>query len=259
MTAVDIARDTGTALVDAGGRFMTREEMSAQAKPFGMPAGGLYFRGRAGALGDVSATVATSLIGIFPSWVIELTWRDSAALPAHVAVAAYIRANAQWGRAHLAALSGAERLAELAERVVAAADASALPLFAAWREQPRPDDAPARAAFALMLLRELRGGLHFAALRSAGLDVPLAVVTDPRGGEARLRRTAWREEDLAPLLARADATPGLHDRWAAAEEATNVAFAAHLDVLTDDEQAELAELIHAAAEASRSQPEPTVS
>src|SRR6266498_2923201 len=98
-----------------------------------------------------------------------------------------------------------------------------------------------------------------AALRSAGLDVPLAVVTDPRGGEARLRRTAWREEDLAPLLARADATPGLHDRWAAAEEASNVAFAAHLDVLTDDEQAELAELIHAADEASRSQPEPTVS
>ncbi len=113
MTSLDIARDTGTALVDAGGRFMTREEMSVQAKPFGMPAGGLYFRGRAGALGDVSATVATSLIGIFPSWVIELTWRDSAALPAHVAVAAYIRANAQWGRAHLAALSGAERLAEL--------------------------------------------------------------------------------------------------------------------------------------------------
>jgi helix-turn-helix protein len=243
-------RETAIALVDVGGRFMTGAEMAGAAKPFGMPAGGLYFRGRGGALGAVSASVATSAIGIFPSWVIELTWRDSAALPTHVAVGAYVRACEQWGHNHLTHVAGLARLAELAERVVDRADTSALPLFAAWRARPRPEDVPARAAFALMLLRELRGGLHFAALHSAGLDIPLAVVGDPRGGEARLRRTAWRDDEITALLARAAATPQLAQRWAAAEATTNAAFDQQLAELPEHEQAELTELIHASDKAS---------
>jgi hypothetical protein len=57
---------------------MTGQDMAAAAEPLGMRAGGLYFRGRAGALGEVSSEIAVAAIGIFPSWVIEHSVETSA-------------------------------------------------------------------------------------------------------------------------------------------------------------------------------------
>jgi len=55
----------------------------------------------------------------------------------------------------------------------------------------------------LMTYLPLRGGLHFAALRSHRLEIPLAVPANPGGGAARLRRTAWEEVAIAQLQQRA--------------------------------------------------------
>jgi hypothetical protein len=251
-STVDVSRETGVALVDVGGRFMTAAEMDAAAKALGLPRGGiLYFRGRIGAVGDVSGAVAAALIGIFPPRIMTAVWEGTAALPAAAAVPAYVGACAEWGRAHLADLAGADRLAALAERVVDAADPSALPLFAGLRGTDRPADPPARAAHALMLLRELRGGLHFAALRARGIDVPLAIMADRRGGPARLRRLAWDDGEVAALERRAAATADLRERWDAADEATSTAFAAELDALSGAEVGELAAAITAAETLSR--------
>jgi hypothetical protein len=251
-STVDVSRGTSTALVDVGGRFMTGPEMDAAAKGVGLPRGGiLYFRGRIGAVGDVSGAVAAALIGIFPPRIMTAVWDGTAALPAAAAVPAYVGACADWGRANLAGLDGAARLASLAERVVDAAEPSALPLFAALRGTDRPADEPARAAHALMLLRELRGGLHFAALRARGIDVPLAIMADPRGGPARLRRLAWDDAEIAALEARAAGTADLRERWDDADEATSAAFAAALDVLAGAEVAELGTAVTAAEAASR--------
>jgi len=78
------------------------------------------------------------------------------------AVAAYTRVIETWGTGHLAGADEPRRTAEL--------------------------------AFAVMLLRELRGGLHFAALRAYGVGVPDAVTVDPTGGRRRKRwtRPNWR-------------------------------------------------------------------
>jgi hypothetical protein len=241
----------GAALVDVGGRFMTAPEMAAAAGPFGMTAGSLYFRGRTGVLGAVSPAAAEALLGIFPRWVLDVVWQSSADHPVDDLVSAYARALAAWGRARLAGLDDPARLVGLAERVVAAADPGALPLFAGWRAADRPADPPARAAHLLMLLRELRGGLHFAALRANGLDVPVAVLADPRGGEPRLRRTAWTEPEIEALRERAARVPDRVARWSAAERATGRAFAAQLEVLTEPERAELATLVAAAKAASQ--------
>ncbi len=83
--ALAVSRESGAALVDTGGRFLVSDQMAARAKELGMQAGGLYFRGRTGALGEVSSHAATAILGIFPHWVIDLTWRESAALPAATA------------------------------------------------------------------------------------------------------------------------------------------------------------------------------
>jgi hypothetical protein len=249
--ALVASRSSRAALVDAGGRFMVGREMADRAKELGTHAGGLYFRGRVGALGEVSSHVATAILGIFPRWVIDFTWRESAALPAGTAVEAYSGACADWGASHLSGLPGMARLADLAERVAGAASAAAVPLFAAWQAQPRPAADGPRAAHALAVLRELRGGLHFAALRSRRLEIPLAVLADPGGGPARLRSTAWEEGAIARLQQRAAAMPDLQSRWQAAENATHAAFADQLAILGRDELAELAELVNRADTASR--------
>ncbi|WP_163506064.1 helix-turn-helix domain-containing protein [Fodinicola acaciae] len=244
--SLEVSRSTAAALVRVGGRFMTSEHMDTAAERYGMPGTALYFRGRIGAAGSVAAPVAVSLLGLFPRWVVEMTWEQTKALPAQAAVPAYVGALSAWSAERLAGFPGADRLVELAEKVIDRAEATALPLFAGWRAQSRPDATSERAAYALMLLRELRGGLHFAALRAAGLDVPLAVLGDPIGGLPRLRRTAWRPEDIEPLVRRADAMPDLRERWNGAEETTSVTFAHCLAVLAEDEVTELGELITAA-------------
>ena len=167
-------------------------------------------------------------------------------LPA--AAAAYERACHEWGRRHLGGVPDLARLAELAERLIDDADTSALPLASAWIDRLRPDDRSARAAHVLNLLRELRGGLHFCALRSECLDVAVAVLADPGGGVPRLRRTAWQEPWIRDVEQRAAAVPDLAQRWARAEDATDSAFAACAGRLSEGERSELLGLLTVVAE-----------
>ncbi len=119
---------------------------------------------------------------VFPGLVIDLTWRDSAALPVGVAVDAYSAACAHWGERRPPSVAGINRLSALAERVIDSASASALPLFAASRAWPRPEGGGARAAAPGRAAGVAGAGLHFAALRGHGLDIPFAALADPGGG-----------------------------------------------------------------------------
>jgi hypothetical protein len=66
-----------------------------------------------------------------PAWQAAL----AAAAPATL-VSEDVRLCVSWARRQLAGLQGIERLADLAGRVVDAADASSRGLFAAWRTWP---------------------------------------------------------------------------------------------------------------------------
>ena len=91
----------------------------------------------------------------------------------------------RWGVEQLGGFPRVDRLVELTQRVVFAADASGLPLFAAWRAMPVPDDAPgAQAAVLLHLLREHRAGAHLLAVRASGLTPLEAIIAGP-GGRGR--------------------------------------------------------------------------
>src|SRR6185312_14091390 len=178
-SSVSFARSSRAVVVDIGGRFMTSPEMGEMGQSLHLPAEVLYFRGRAGALGDVVAQAAWSVLAIFPRPVLAMVWEQTSEIPPPAAAAAYERACHEWGRRHLGGVPDLARLAELAERLIDDADTSALPLASAWIDRLRPDDRSARAAHVLNLLRELRGGLHFCALRSECLDVAVAVLADP--------------------------------------------------------------------------------
>lgn len=224
-----------------GGKFMTSPELAAVEAEAGLPPRSLYLRGRSAVLGDVPPKVAAELFGIFPHWLFEFALPPAmAALDASASVRAYTESSARWSRVNLSAVSEPGRLAELLFRVADAADASGLALFAGWQNAERPAGDVERLGFALMLVRELRGGLHFAALRAVGLTVPEAVIADPEGGRERLLRTAWPAEAADELVAAAERKPDLLDRWHRAESLTDDRIGELLSsTLTEPEQAEL--------------------
>ncbi|WP_372671491.1 SCO6745 family protein [Amycolatopsis kentuckyensis] len=224
-----------------GGKFMTSPELAAVEAEAGLPPRSLYVRGRSAVLGDVPPKVTAELFGIFPHWLFEFVLPPAtAALDAAASVRAYAESSARWSRVNLSAVSEPGRLAELLFRVVDAADASGLALFAGWKNAERPAGDVERLGFALMLFRELRGGLHFAALRAVGLTVPEAVIADPEGGRERLLRTAWPAEAADDLVAAAERKPDLRDRWRRAESLTDDRIDELVDsTLTDVERAEL--------------------
>ncbi|MEV7042481.1 hypothetical protein [Amycolatopsis sp. NPDC051061] len=224
-----------------GGRFMTSPELAEVEAEAGLPPRSLYVRGRSAVLGDVPPKVAAELFGIFPHWLFDFVLPPAtAALDAPASVRAYAESSARWSRVNLSAVSEPARLAELLFRVVDAADASGLALFAGWKHASRPTGDVERLGFALMVFRELRGGLHFAALRALGLSVPEAVIADPEGGRERLLRTAWLAEAADELLAAASRKPDLRERWQRAESLTDSRVDELLaSVLTSPEQEEL--------------------
>ncbi|WP_290062672.1 SCO6745 family protein, partial [Amycolatopsis solani] len=168
-----------------GGAFMTSPELAAVEAEAGLPPRSLYLRGRSAVLGDVPPKVAAELFGIFPHWLFDFVLpAATATVDAPAAVRAYAESSARWSRVNLSAVPEPGRLAELLFRVVDAADASGLALFAGWKNADRPEGDVERLGFALMVFRELRGGLHFAALRALGVTVPEAVVADPERGRA---------------------------------------------------------------------------
>ncbi|WP_199430037.1 SCO6745 family protein [Qaidamihabitans albus] len=230
-----------------GGAFMTSEQLAEVEGEVGLGQHSLYFRGRAAVLGDLSPGVATEVFGIFPRWIFDVVLPAAVeAISATEAVAAYQEASARWARARLAGLAEPERLAELLVRLVEGADASGLGLFAGWREAAWPAGAVERVAHGLTVLREYRGGVHFAALRAVGLTVPEAVVADPEGGRGRLLRTAWQPEAADELIARAEARPGLRERWAEAERLTDERAGELIEaVLSEPERAELLDRLRA--------------
>lgn len=224
-----------------GGKFMTSPELAEVEAEVGLPPRTLYLRGRSAVLGDVPPKVAAQLFGIFPHWLFEFTLPAAAAvLDAPASVRAYTESLARWSRVHLSGVSTPGRLADLLFRIVDTADASGLALFAGWQSAERPTGDVERLGFALMLFRELRGGLHFAALRAMGLSVPEAVLADPEGGRERLLRTAWSPEAADELIATAAAKLDLVDRWRQAERLTDERIGELLTAaLTEPERAEL--------------------
>lgn len=244
MDHLSAARLTRDPIVTLGGAFMTSRQLAAEEARMCLPERSLYFRGRSAVLGDPPVAVVTSLFGLFPDWLVELVLdKVTPMVSAQRAIDGYTRGCAAWGASELAAVDAAAEAAELLYRIVDGADVTALALAAGWRAQQRPERPAERLAHALMLAREVRGGLHFAALRACGLSVPEAAVADPRGGRDRLLRTGWRPEDADELIARAEARPDLPARWRRAEELTDETFAATMQLLDPTETGRLTQLL----------------
>lgn len=155
----------------------------SRSRQLGLGGWAFHVAGRAGVLGTVPAEVAAAAIGFIATEAVTDGWEAVCAVTTPAEVAAVSMAECcRWGVEQFGDFPQVRRLAEAAEAVVADADATGMPLFAAWRAMPRPDDAPgARAAVAVRLLAEHRSGAQLLAVRVAGLTPLAAVLGGPEG------------------------------------------------------------------------------
>jgi hypothetical protein len=239
LSATEAVQETDHRIHDVGSAFMLHPETMARAgeqgyaDPFAF-----YFAGRGGVLGDVDASVVVAAMGWFAPDMVRTLWDEGVTVAgAREGARRYGAACAAWGRDHLTGLDSVERLASLAEQLVAGTEPSGLPLFAGWRAEPLVDDAPGRAMQLIHVLREWRGGLHLVATTAAGLSPLEAILTNE--GAAQARFFGW-QGDFPDCR-------HLQSRFEDAQQRTNTLAAAIYErSLTEAERAELAELMRAA-------------
>jgi hypothetical protein len=198
-----------------------------------------YFAGRGGVLGDIDEDAIGTLFHFFPIELVRANWQTARELmsPRDIGLR-YAETCRSWGRERLGEWPQASRLAELLELIADGASAIGLPLFAAWRSVPLPDDGPGRAVQLAHVLREHRGGHHATAVLASGLHPLLAVLARDDGAK-RARELHWAEP--FPQV-----TEEIRARRLAIEELTDDLAAPPYVVLDDAEADELRALLASA-------------
>ncbi|WP_286255215.1 SCO6745 family protein [Streptomyces graminofaciens] len=223
---------------DFGDEFMSSEATSAVGLRAGFPPGrGFYCRGRFGVLGEASVPVVQAVQGFLGPNLVTAGWlAGKPVMPAEEAAARYAQAVRTWGRTNIPADVDVEHFNHLAQQLIDAADADALPLFAGWREQPCPADDPVGAAMQrIHVLREHRSACHLAAVRLSGLGAREAMVINL--GVEQATHYGWH--DPQPVAAT------LIPRWRRAEQLTDELQAPLYATLGDRQRTEFAQLVNA--------------
>ena len=239
MDSLETAIATAPAISAVGSHFMLDGNTYKRGAELGFQGLDFYVCGRGGVLGDVDADVVSAAFTFLEPGNVRTLWDQGRAVMAPAeAAAAFAGCCADWAEAHVPDGFDAARLAELAGAVVATARPACATAFAGWRALPVPAAPKAAAVHQMNVLRELRNGLHGAAVIAAGLT-PLQAVS--LRSPQMVGLFGWPEP--------AD-TEGLQEAWAGAEAQTNVAMAHAFDGLTDGERVELVDLTGALHEAS---------
>jgi hypothetical protein len=232
MTPEQTAHEIAPFVLGVPGRFMTDRATFARGAELGFEGFDFYVAGRAGVLGDVPGEVAAAALVFFAPGAIVPAWEHAlTVMPARRAAEEFAKCGHAYAREQLPDAVDYQRLAVLLGRVVAVADAAGAPIFAAYRTLEEPDDAKALAMHRANALRELRGGLHAAAILTVGLTPHEAIAVRTPGAATLF---GWTD----PLP---DAGP-LRDRWALAEARTDRMAGRAFAVLSSDERRELVDL-----------------
>jgi hypothetical protein len=240
MDALAAATATATAVSTIGSHFMLDGNTYKRGAELGFAGLDFYITGRGGVLGDVDADVVSAAFAFFEPGNVRTLWdQGRAVMPPADAAAEFAACAGSWAESNVPDDLDASRLADLAGRVAAGARPACAPVFAGWRAMPVPTAPKAAAVHQMNVLRELRNGLHSAAVVSAGLSPLQALsVKSPH----MIALFGWPE--AAP-------TDGLLPVWEAAETQTTSAIAHAYDGLDDAERDELVELASALHETSK--------
>jgi hypothetical protein len=232
MTPHECVRGVAGPVGRLGGAFMFEQAGFVRGAELGLQPWSWYHCGRGGVLGRPDASVVVAAFGFFPPELQTKAWNKGVAVmdPADVA-REYAAFCVEDGRARFA-IEGADRLADLLTRAMAAAPIAGLPLFAGWRQvlYDGPADGPGRLALALMAAREHRGGNHLLAVVAAGIP-PLNAVMSGRYGPTNAEFFGWPQPWPDPAE--------YADAMKAVEERTDALVEPAYAALDEDERAEL--------------------
>lgn len=241
MDALAAATSTAPAVSTVGSHFMLDGNTYKRGAELGFEGLDFYVTGRGGVLGDVDADIVSAAFTFFEPTSVRTLWdKGLGVLPAGKAAEEFAGCCAAWAEEHVPDDLDAARLAELAGRVVAGARPACAAVFAGWRALEVPASPKAAAVHHMNALRELRNGLHGAAVITAGLT-PLQAMSINAPHMVPL--FGW------PELAEVDG--GLRSTWDTAEERTTAAIAHAYEGLSDGERDELSELAGAIHEATK--------
>jgi hypothetical protein len=218
LTPEQAAGASRDAVQELGGAFAEDPRTLRRARQLGLSGWAFFVAGRGGALGDVRPDTVAAALGFIAPEAVTDGWDGArrAVAPTEVA-SVHLAECCRWGVEHLGGFPLVDRLVELTQRVVLAADPAGMPLFAAWRAMPVPDDAVgAQAAVLLHLMREHRGGAHLLAVRASGLTPLEAIIAGPEG-EAGAVASGWQPPypPAGPLLRRRLWAEAVTDRMVA--------------------------------------------
>jgi len=206
-----------------------------------------YIAGRGGVLGDDARpdTVAAAL-GVISPDAVRAGWEAARKAGPSSVAASRLAECARWGSEHLESLPQVDRVVQLAERVVAAADGVAMPIFAAARAMPQPDTTSGgRVAVLVHLLHEHRAAAMLLAAQACGLSPVEALIAGPDGEEEALT-FGWQP----PFPARAATLRRYHFAESLADRICGRAWSA----LAPAERRELVTLVSEAAQMVRRRP-----
>lgn len=128
-----------------------------------------YFAGRGGVLGDVSSEVVQSAIGYFNPAVIHKMWTTAKErCDVSKAAAAQLGVAYEFGENNLSGVGGLEEATDAIAKLTSSVSIAGLTLFAGYRSMPMPETVPSAFMHQVILLRELRGGVHLAAVTATG-------------------------------------------------------------------------------------------
>lgn len=221
--------------------WLMDESTTRKAAERGMPTenNGAYAIGRLGVLGDCSADEVVEAAYFWePELMRTMVAAGRAGMSPAEGAAIYTAICQEHGVDLLGDFEHNQRLGEVMAKVVDAADPAGAPTFAGWREMVLPDEpGPARTFQLAQTMRELRFGRHATAVAAAGMG-PLEAILSGPAGEWNAEFFGWPK----PYPEVGD----LADAREAIETETDRLHAADLDVLTDEERADLRELAKAA-------------
>lgn len=234
-TPNEAAAATAAAVSGVASHFMLDGATYARGAELGFSGVDFYVAGRAGALGDVDADVVAASFAFFEPGMIRTLWDQGRGVMSPAAAAReFIACGHRWAEQNVPDEVHASRLGDLAGKAIAGARPACAPLFAAWRRHPVPSEPKAYALHQMHVLRELRGGLHAAAVITHGLSPHAAV--------------SIRSPHMAPLFGWSEPAPDAEafgEAWEAAERGTDRAMGHAFATLDESERAELVELMEA--------------
>ncbi|MGE0726721.1 MAG: hypothetical protein AB7O92_00135 [Acidimicrobiia bacterium] len=224
LSAHDVVDATGIKILLIGTTWMLDPGTAAFGGEIGLPGRSFWAVGRGGVLGAVDADVVVAAFGfVNPETLVPLWNSRPAGQDPHEAARYYAHAAGAWAARTWSKVPEADlvEMASLAETVAAAAWPAVGALFAGWRALPVPGlDAAGRAALALHVLREHRGGAHITGVMAMGMSPVAAIMHAPagRGGAERAERFGWvgPYEEADELAAAREQAEAITDRVAAA-------------------------------------------